>query len=129
MTAECLNWKPCGDGLWTLATPPTNSVARQAEIKRLATALSHVKQRVNNPKLPNDACYAGVAYELPDPPMVAARLLCEALGPLPAGLSLDRINPNGNYALGNIRYATPKEQTANRRPLKKPRSHGGYEDE
>ena len=84
------------------------------QIKRLASALSHVKQRVHNPKLPKDACYAGVAYELPEPPMAAARLLYEALGPLPPGKTLDRIDPNGNYALANLRYATPKEQTANR---------------
>lgn len=88
----------------------------RAELKRLARALSAVKRRVNHPKLPNDICYAGVAYRFPDPPMVAARMLYDALGPLPAGKSLDRINPNGNYQMDNIRYATPREQTANRRP-------------
>ena len=89
------------------------------EIKRLAKALSHVKRRIHHPKLPNDACYAGVAYELPHPPMIAAKLLYERLGPLPLGMSLDRIDPHGNYALSNLRYATPKEQTANRRPPRK----------
>jgi hypothetical protein len=89
------------------------------ELKRLARALSGVKQRLHNPKLPNDACYAGVGYELPDPPMLAAKRLHEPLGPLLPGMSLDRINPNGPYALSNLRFATAKEQTANRRPLKK----------
>ena len=89
------------------------------EINRLAQALSRVKRRVHHPKLPADSCYAGVAYRMPDPPMAGARALYEKLGPLPQGLSLDRIDPYGPYSIDNIRYATPKEQTENRRPLRK----------
>ena len=37
------------------------------------------------------------------------------LGPRPIGKSLDRINSNGHYEIGNVRWATPKEQTQNRR--------------
>lgn len=107
---------------WETRTPaasPGESSRRLEELRRIARALSGAKRRIHNPKLPNDACYAGVAYELPEPLMVAARCLHKALGPLPAGKTLDRIDPNGNYALSNLRYATPKEQTANRRPLRK----------
>jgi hypothetical protein len=86
------------------------------ELRRLARALSGVKRRINNPKVPNDICYAGIAYRLPDPPRFAAQMLYEVLGPLPPGKTLDRISSKGDYALGNIRYATPREQTANRRP-------------
>lgn len=34
------------------------------------------------------------------------------------GYSLDRINNNGNYAVGNVRWATAKEQANNKRNSK-----------
>ena len=45
----------------------------------------------------------------------------ENLGPCPDGMSLDRINNNGNYEPGNVRWATQVEQVRNSRGIK---AHG-----
>jgi len=43
------------------------------------------------------------------------------VGTAPPGLELDRVNVDGNYTKGNVRWVTRGEQNANRRNLSKAR--------
>lgn len=46
---------------------------------------------------------------------VGKQIYYEDMGDRPAGKTLDRINPYGNYEPNNCRWATYKEQVHNRR--------------
>lgn len=56
--------------------------------------------------------YGGRGIKCLLPPFVE---FLAALGPRPAGMSLDRINNDGNYEIGNVRWATAIEQRHNQR--------------
>jgi hypothetical protein len=41
----------------------------------------------------------------------------DEIGPRPPGMVLDRIDNNGHYAKGNVRWVTPRVSRMNQRPL------------
>ena len=80
-----------------------------------STYLAMVKRCVN----PNDDAwhlYGGRGITVCDRWRNSFQAYLEDMGPKPEGLTLDRINVNGNYEPGNCRWATWKVQRDNQRP-------------
>ena len=72
----------------------------------------NARQRCQNPNLPQFKDYGGRGIEF----RLTLEELVDEIGPRPEGHTLDRIDPDGNYEVGNVRWATPREQARNRRP-------------
>jgi hypothetical protein len=71
------------------------------------------KARCNNPKNDNFVWYGGrgIRFLFKD-----FQEFIEHIGPRPDGMSLDRINADGNYEPGNVRWADAQTQRLNQRP-------------
>lgn len=75
-----------------------------------------MKQRVLNPNRPNYRLYGGRGITIHQPWIDSFEAFLADVGERPEGTSIDRIDPDGNYEPGNVRWATPSEQALNRRP-------------
>jgi len=76
-----------------------------------------IKQRCNNPKTRNYKNYGGRGIIICDQ-WLDFETFANDVGERPGKeYSLDRINNDGNYEPGNVRWATCKEQALNRRKM------------
>jgi hypothetical protein len=80
-------------------------------------ALEQARRRCISPAHPKFASYGGrgIEYRLPAALGEATALLLKAIGSRPDGMSLDRIDNDGHYEVGNLRWATRSEQQRNKR--------------
>jgi len=79
-------------------------------------AYHHAKNRCTDPKNCNWKYYGGRGIQFR---FTRFEQFYAELGPRPAGKTLDRINNDGHYEPGNVRWATRQEQIANQRHFRK----------
>ena len=97
------------------AAKTTHGHARDGAATRTYVSWVSARTRCRNPHNPDFAYYGGrgIAFS-PQFDDYSAFLL--DMGERPEGMTLDRIDPDGDYEPGNVRWSTPLQQTHNRRP-------------
>lgn len=114
-TKSCGCWRRDQAKAWAASGQPgtTHGLGRH----RLYDTWRRMLDRCENPAHPGYHRYGGrdikVCTRWHDVQLFIADIECD-LGPRPDGMTLDRIDNDGNYEPGNVRWATATQQAANR---------------
>lgn len=103
----------------------THGQARHSTRSSLYHVWSQMKSRCTNPKNAGYPNYGGRGIRVCDEWARSFEAFAAHMGERPSPAhSIDRIDNDGNYEPGNVRWATPKEQRHNRRPQRGRTEHG-----
>lgn len=75
----------------------------------------NIKQRTTNPNNPDWIHYGGRGIKMCDRWQESFKNFHEDVGPAPPGKSLDRIDNDGDYEPGNVRWTSQNQQRLNSR--------------
>ena len=87
---------------------------------KLYSCWLNMRDRCNNPNNKQFKDYGGRGIKICERWNSFANFLADilaAIGERPPGMTLDRIDNDGNYEPGNVRWATPVQQRANQRRM------------
>lgn len=102
----------------------THGMSRGSKAHPLYETWKGIKKRCLDPRVSNFRDYGGRGIQVcdrwlnGDGVLTGFECFLADMGERPEGLSIDRINNDGNYEPGNCRWATKREQMTNRRPAK-----------
>jgi len=109
----CLRKRTCAEtGLRNI----THGYSLNGKVRRTYKSWQSMKQRCGNPRAPNYKNYGSRGITVCKHWLNSFENFLADMGERPEGKTLDRYpDNNGNYESGNCRWATAKQQIANRR--------------